>query len=105
MSKKRSTSPKMSASNVLATGESNVSLEIDSSHSQHSSHDYLIRNRQKLPEIVRRPPPPKTTFAAGVLLIMGVVFLIIGLTMYLTGNKNTRSQQGLPLIILGAISK
>jgi hypothetical protein len=62
---------------------------------------FTPRQRYRLSS-VQRAPPPKTTFAAVLLLVAGIVMLSCGLHIFFDINKHDR---GLSLIILGAISK
>lgn len=48
-------------------------------------------------------PPPRTTLAAGLFLLGGIVFSVAGLSVFL-GPTGT-NERGLPMIILGGISK
>lgn len=60
------------------------------------------RPRYRLSNIVRSPPP-KTTIAAVLLLIGGILMLSFGLHIFLDIDK--KKDRGLSLIILGCISK
>ena len=51
---------------------------------------------------MRRMPPPRTTFAAIIMLVLGTVFLSIGLSIYL-GSTLSAADRGLSLIVLGSI--
>lgn len=60
---------------------------------------FNIPQRARL-SIVKRYPPPKTTFAAILMLIGGIVFLISGLVVFFGNNKNDR---GIPILAIGGI--
>lgn len=61
--------------------------------------------RERVP-LLPRYPPPKTTIAAVLLLVGGIVFVSLGLSILYTNLLSSgRKDRGLALIILGSLSK
>ena len=63
--------------------------------------DISPRQRYRL-SYLQRSPPPKTTLAAVLLLVGGLIMLSCGLGIYF--DKDQKRDRGLSLIILGCIS-
>jgi hypothetical protein len=67
-----------------------------------SSGDFQPRDRQPL---LTRYPPPKTTLAAFLLTLGGIIFLSLGFSMLYSNLFTHGKDKGLALIVLGGISK
>lgn len=64
--------------------------------------DYEPRVRRPL---IRPYPPTKTTIAAGLLLLGGIIFITVGLSILFSRILAHGKDRGLAMIILGSISK
>lgn len=60
--------------------------------------------RERLP-LLPRYPPPKTTIAAVLLLVGGIIFVSLGLSVLYSNLLTSGKDRGLALLILGSISK
>lgn len=67
-----------------------------------SEYDYEPRIRYP---IIPRTPPPKTTLAAIIFTVLGLIFLSLGLSILYSNLLSHGKDRGLALIILGSISK
>jgi len=86
MSERRSNSGKARSAEVTTTGD-----EVD----------FIPRYRAPL---LSQSPPPKTTIAAIVFLLGGILFLSLGASMMWSHTFTHGKDRGLPLLILGSIS-
>jgi hypothetical protein len=71
-------------------------------YEDHSSDDFQPRDRRPL---LTRYPPPKTTIAAFLLTLGGIIFLSLGFSILYSHLLTHGKDKGLALIILGGISK
>lgn len=108
MSERKKASSTMSSpsSHAMINPLSLDGVDVSSTHSSTSGDvDYsqLIRNRNRLSQIARRPLPIRTTIAAAILLTLGIIFIILGIIFFFNGTLS-RGDRGLSLLILGGIS-
>ena len=67
--------------------------------------DMLLKHRTRLPNLIHMPPP-KTTVAAVGMLVVGSIFLALGIVTFLTnvmGSKSDDRDRGLAMIVLGSL--
>ena len=68
------------------------------------SDEYDYEPRMRAPLLVRGPPP-KTTIAAVVFLLGGIIFLSLGFSILFSSIISHGKDRGIALIVLGGISK
>ena len=88
-------------------GERSKRFEISegSEVDEEPSFDSLLKHRARMPSLVNMPPP-RTTLAAVGMLIVGSVFLCLGIVTFLTnvmGSKADDRDRGLAMIVLGSL--
>jgi len=67
--------------------------------------DMLLKHRARMPSLVHMPPP-RTTLAAVGMLVVGSIFLVLGIVTFLTnamGNKADDRDRGTAMIVLGSL--
>lgn len=71
-----------------------------------NNFDLLLKHRARQPSLLHHLPPPKTTLAAVGMLLVGSVFLILGITTFLTSLMGTKAEdrdRGLAMVVLGSL--
>ena len=64
--------------------------------------DYIPRMRTPL---LNRNPPPKTTIAAAIMLIGGIICISIGLSIMFSNVITHGKDRGVAILVLGGLSK
>lgn len=85
--------------------EVDISTETDEQAGESTNFDLLLKHRARLPSLMHLPPP-KTTIAAVGMLLLGSLFLVLGLATFLTSLMGTMADdrdRGLAMIILGSL--
>lgn len=88
-----------------SAGAKRFEIEENSETDDNNNFDLLLKHRARIPNLVRMPPP-KTTIAAIGMLLVGSIFLGLGIITFLTnvmGSKSDDRDRGLAMIILGSL--
>lgn len=94
------------ANNPSLSDRKRFELEASEVDDTGSNFDLLLKHRARQPLLLQHLPPPKTTLAALGMLLVGSVFLILGITTFLTslmGSKAEDRDRGLAMVVLGSL--
>lgn len=97
-------SPSYGVGNV-GGARSRFELDQGSEADEGPSFEMLLKHRARLPSLVHYPPP-RTTLAAVGMLVVGSIFLSLGVVTFLTnlmGSKGEDRDRGLAMIVLGSL--